>query len=330
MTATIDPGTKAGARALERLGSELIGWLTTTNPDGQPQSSPIWFLWLGDEVLIYSGKRAPRNGNLADRPLVSFNLNTDAVGGDVATMEGLAQHRSERRPGPREPAIRDQVPGPARRVRLDRRVLRRRIPGRDPSSDRPAGASGELGTAFAGDEPRWDGRRDGRRGRGLCRQSSGGSPARGEDRAPAQSHDLRRAVRGIGPGADAARDADDRGSTRRLPAVGAGPARSRRPRSHRRAAPASTATWRSRSSPSRPSRRGISTSSATRTIRTTSSSSRWPSAGRRPRGGACWPAPCIWRVAPMRSRRRRAAASASSDRRRPAGATWRRARRAGR
>ena len=90
MTATIDPATKAGGRALERLGSELIGWLTTTNPDGQPQSSPIWFLWLGDEVLIYSGKRAPRNGNLADRPLVSFNLNTDAVGGDVATMEGLA------------------------------------------------------------------------------------------------------------------------------------------------------------------------------------------------------------------------------------------------
>src|SRR4249919_594020 len=90
MPTTIDPASPAGARALERLGSELIGWLTTTNPDGQPQSSPIWFLWMGDEVLIYSGKRAPRNGNVPDRPLVSFNLNTDAVGGDVATMEGEA------------------------------------------------------------------------------------------------------------------------------------------------------------------------------------------------------------------------------------------------
>ena len=91
MTATIDPATPAGARTLERLGTELIGWLTTTNPDGQPQSSPIWFLWAGDEILIYSGKRAPRNGNVADRPLVSFNLNTDAGGGDVATMEGEAR-----------------------------------------------------------------------------------------------------------------------------------------------------------------------------------------------------------------------------------------------
>jgi PPOX class probable F420-dependent enzyme len=87
---TPDPKTEAGARTLERLKDELIGWLTTTNPDGQPQSSPIWFLWVGDEVLIYSGKRAPRNENVAERSLVSFNLNTDAVGGDVATMEGEA------------------------------------------------------------------------------------------------------------------------------------------------------------------------------------------------------------------------------------------------
>ena len=90
---TPDPSTPDGARALERLASwtELIGWLTTTNPDGQPQSSPIWFLWLGDEVLVYSHKRAPRNGNVADRPLISFNLNSDDVGGDVVTMEGEAR-----------------------------------------------------------------------------------------------------------------------------------------------------------------------------------------------------------------------------------------------
>jgi PPOX class probable F420-dependent enzyme len=91
MTATIDATTKAGARALERLETEIIGWLTTVNPDGQPQSSPIWFLWTDDELLIYSHKRAPRNDNLVDRPLVSFNLNTDAVGDDVVTMEGLAR-----------------------------------------------------------------------------------------------------------------------------------------------------------------------------------------------------------------------------------------------
>lgn len=88
---TLDPSTPTGAATLERLVTERIGWLTTLNPDGQPQSSPIWFLWLGEELLVYSHKRAPRNGNVADRPLVAFNLNTDAAGGSVVTMEGVAR-----------------------------------------------------------------------------------------------------------------------------------------------------------------------------------------------------------------------------------------------
>lgn len=88
---TPDPSTPAGARALGRLETEVIGWLTTINPAGQPQSSPIWFLWTGGEILIYSHKRAPRNGNIEDRSSVAFSLNTDAEGGDVVTMEGRAK-----------------------------------------------------------------------------------------------------------------------------------------------------------------------------------------------------------------------------------------------
>jgi PPOX class probable F420-dependent enzyme len=91
MTATIDASSPKGARALARLDTELIGWLTTINPDGQPQSSPVWFLWVDGELLVYSGKRAPRNANLEDRSLVAFNLNTDAVGDDVLTVEGVAR-----------------------------------------------------------------------------------------------------------------------------------------------------------------------------------------------------------------------------------------------
>lgn len=111
MTKTIDPGTPVGARTLERLDAEKIGWLTTTNPDGQPQSSPIWFLWVHDEVLIYSGKRAPRNGNVADRPLVAFNLNTDPAGGDVVTMEGEARVDLTYVPADQHPAYLEKYQG---------------------------------------------------------------------------------------------------------------------------------------------------------------------------------------------------------------------------
>lgn len=87
---TLDPETELGAVALERLRTELIGWLTTLDPDGQPQSSPIWFMWRDGSILVYSRARAPRNVNLETRPLVSFNLNTDPDGELVLTMEGRA------------------------------------------------------------------------------------------------------------------------------------------------------------------------------------------------------------------------------------------------
>lgn len=98
MTATLEPSTNGGVRALERLTTEKIGWLTTVNPDGQPQSSPIWFLWTDDEIFLYSHKTAKRNGNIHDNPRVSFSLHTDAGGGDVVTMEGTARFDPE---GPR-------------------------------------------------------------------------------------------------------------------------------------------------------------------------------------------------------------------------------------
>src|SRR5712664_349215 len=88
---TLDPSTEAGVRALDRLEHELMGWVTTVNPDGQPQSSPIWFLWRDGVVLVYSHVRAPRNANVESNPRVSFNLNTDPDGDDVVTMEGTAR-----------------------------------------------------------------------------------------------------------------------------------------------------------------------------------------------------------------------------------------------
>ena len=65
MTATLDPATTEGARALGSLATDKTGWITTVDGDGQPQSSPIWFLWDGGEILIYSHKRARRNAYLA-------------------------------------------------------------------------------------------------------------------------------------------------------------------------------------------------------------------------------------------------------------------------
>ena len=142
MVDSLDAATEDGARAFRRLQTELIGWLTTVNPDGQPQASPIWFLWDGEELLIYSMTRAPRNGNIEDRPLVAFNLESGPEGEDVVTAEGEARIVPGRAAGLGQPDVPGQVPAHVRRLRLDARLVRPALFGADPGQADPLAAVG--------------------------------------------------------------------------------------------------------------------------------------------------------------------------------------------
>jgi PPOX class probable F420-dependent enzyme len=86
-----DSGSDRDTRALARLASDRIGWLTTVTPEGQPQTFPIWFLWDEGELLIYSDRRAKRNANIASNPRVSLHLNDNGSGGEVVIVEGEAR-----------------------------------------------------------------------------------------------------------------------------------------------------------------------------------------------------------------------------------------------
>jgi PPOX class probable F420-dependent enzyme len=74
----------------ERLRTERIIWLTTTRPDGQPQASPIWFLWDGRSFVTYSLAATPRIRNIEGNPRVALNLSDDGIGGRIVTLEGTA------------------------------------------------------------------------------------------------------------------------------------------------------------------------------------------------------------------------------------------------
>lgn len=100
----IDPGTEAGARALRRLDDELIAWLTTVTPEGQPQTLPIWFIREADgSILFYSKKVAVRNANLEQNHRVAFHLGDDGVGGDIVSLEGECR-RDPAAPAPKDHA----------------------------------------------------------------------------------------------------------------------------------------------------------------------------------------------------------------------------------
>jgi len=87
----IDTGSEFGARVARRLNEETIGWLTTVGPDGTPQPSPVWFLWDGETVLIYSQPNTPKLRHIAANPRVSLNLDGNGRGGDIVILTGEAR-----------------------------------------------------------------------------------------------------------------------------------------------------------------------------------------------------------------------------------------------
>jgi len=78
-------------RPAERLGTEPIAWLTTAGADGQPQSSPVWFLWDGSAFWLRSEARAGKVTNVRANPKVALHLGDDGHGGDIVTAEGTAE-----------------------------------------------------------------------------------------------------------------------------------------------------------------------------------------------------------------------------------------------
>ena len=87
----LDTTTEAGGRAERRLHEEEIAWLTTVRVDGQPQSVPVWFLWDGQTFLIYSQPDRQKLRNISRNPRVDLNLNSNAYGGDIVRVEGMAE-----------------------------------------------------------------------------------------------------------------------------------------------------------------------------------------------------------------------------------------------
>jgi PPOX class probable F420-dependent enzyme len=90
-TASLDTNTERGAHAAQRLHDELIAWLTTVRPSGQPDTVPVWFLWDGATLLIYSRPEQSKLRNIARNPRVSVVLDNTHGGGDVVRIEGTAE-----------------------------------------------------------------------------------------------------------------------------------------------------------------------------------------------------------------------------------------------
>lgn len=88
---TLDTGTDFGRRTERRLRGEYLVWLTTVRADGLPQPSPVWFLWDGETVLIYSEPDKQKLRNIERNPKVSLHFDGDGRGGNIVVIAGEAR-----------------------------------------------------------------------------------------------------------------------------------------------------------------------------------------------------------------------------------------------
>lgn len=103
ITSHLEPADRE--RVEGRLRHNLMAWLTTVRPDGQPVSVPVWFVLRPDEtILIYSQPAKAKLHNIEVNPRVSLTLDGTDVGRNIVRIEGTITAAPAEAPVTEQPA----------------------------------------------------------------------------------------------------------------------------------------------------------------------------------------------------------------------------------
>jgi PPOX class probable F420-dependent enzyme len=88
-----------------RLRHNLMAWLTTVRPDGQPVSVPVWFLMREDgTILLYSQPGKDKLRSIVDNPKVSLTLDVTDIGRNIVRIEGTVRQADDEPAANQQPA----------------------------------------------------------------------------------------------------------------------------------------------------------------------------------------------------------------------------------
>ncbi len=77
------------------LDSAIIGFLTAVNGRGQPQTSPVWYIRDGEDLVVYNRPTAARLRSIVVNNRVAFNLRADRRAMSGISLEGTAVFDSD-------------------------------------------------------------------------------------------------------------------------------------------------------------------------------------------------------------------------------------------
>ncbi len=92
------------AAVQRRLEQDPVVWLATVRRDGQPQVVPVWFLWDGAHVLVYSLPHSQKVRNLATNRRVCLHLASDPWAEHFTRFDGWAEVVPDAPPADQVPA----------------------------------------------------------------------------------------------------------------------------------------------------------------------------------------------------------------------------------
>jgi PPOX class probable F420-dependent enzyme len=75
----------------EALERDAVVWVGTTRPDGAPHLVPLWFVWDGDAVLVFSKPGAQKVRNIRADPRVMLAVGRPEASFDVELVEAIAE-----------------------------------------------------------------------------------------------------------------------------------------------------------------------------------------------------------------------------------------------
>jgi PPOX class probable F420-dependent enzyme len=90
------------------LISDQVAWLTTVTPTGRPAPHPVWFVWDGSAITVYSVNGGAKLRHIAANDSVTVHFNSTPGGGDVVVISGHARLVRDAPPPSRFPGLLDK------------------------------------------------------------------------------------------------------------------------------------------------------------------------------------------------------------------------------